>query len=264
MAKKETSVEKKKVEALAIPTELQGAWGTENADSKDILVPRVHLAQSMSDVAQSGTVRPGQFYRSTNGEVIGDASKPLEVFILSSFKTWTVEKKKGEKYEWHQTVPYNPQDANLPWDFEENGEKFRRNETANFYVLLAEDLKKTQSAREAFEKGEIPDEVGELLPAVLSFRRTSYVCAKAITNYMLHMKTFKQPACTYVLEFRSEMKDNDLGKFFVPQMKKGRKATVEEIKTCHEWYQMLAQTTVKIDEEVKTSEESFDSNNAQF
>lgn len=228
-SKKETEIVKKETTALAIPTELEGSWGNENIEAKDVLIPRIFVAQKMSEVCDSEEVKPGEFYRSTNHEVIGGAKKAAELLVLSSFKTWTIEQKKGERYEFETIKPYFPQDANLPWDFTEDGITKRRNETFNFYVIVVSDIAS-----------------GEVLPSVLSFRRTQVICAKQITSYMMHMKQFKAPACSYVLEFTTALKENDLGSFHVPQMKKGRKATVEEMTVCKQWYDAISKGAVKV------------------
>lgn len=227
-----TAVAIKETTALALPTELQGSWGTENVEAKDVLIPRIFLAQKMSDVVDTAGVKPGQFYRSTSKEVLGGGTKAIELLILSSFKTWTIEKKKGEKYEFESVIPYTPTDANLPWDFTEQGETKRRNETFSFYVIPVADF-----------------QTSEVLPAVLSFRRTQVACAKAITSYMMLMKNYRTPACTYVLDFTSTLKENDFGSFHVPEMKKGRKATIEEMTVCKQWYDAISKGVVKVDAE---------------
>lgn len=229
---------------------VQSSWGCENIDPSDVLIPRINLAQKMSEVTSADNpVQAGCFYRSTTKEAVSGPKKPLEILVISSFKNWIIEKWSGSKFEWEGAEPFESKDANLPWEYEENGEKKRRNQCLNYYVLLPEDLGKEKEARAAFEKGEVPDEFGETIPAVLSFRRTAYTCAKAINTYMTFMRDFKQPACTYVLEITTEEKENDLGKFFVPMMKKGRKATPEEIESCRRWYDIISKAEVQVDSE---------------
>lgn len=246
--KKETAIATKTTTALeTLPTELQGSWGTENIEAKDVLIPRIFLAQKMSDVVDSEDVKAGQFYRSTSKEVLGGAGKALEILVLSSFKTWTIEKKKGDKYEFESILPYSPSDANLPWDFTDKGETKRRNETFNFYVIPVADIS-----------------TSEVLPAVLSFRRTQVSCAKAITSYMMLMKNYRTPACTYVLELTSTLKENDFGSFHVPEMKKGRKATIEEMTVCKNWFDVISKGAVRVDTEAEEVIEPTTTGPSQF
>lgn len=228
--KKETLPTTTKAEtSLTLPEGLQGSWGNENIEAKDVLIPRIFVAQKMSEVCDTEEVKAGEFYRSTNHEVIGGPKKAAEVLVLSSFKTWTIEKKEGDRYVFESIKPYVPADAGLPWDFTEEGLTKRRNETFNFYVILPQDIL-----------------TGEVLPSVLSFRRTAVICAKQITSFMMHMRQFNAPACSYVLELTTMLKENDLGSFHVPQMKKGRKATIEEMVICRQWYDAISKGAVKV------------------
>ena len=231
----QTSVVKKEETALAVPKELSGAWGSENIEAKDILIPRIFVAQKMSEVCDSEEVKPGEFYRSTDHEVLGGSKKPVELLVLSFFKTWTIEQKKGDRYEFEAIRPYVPADASLPWDFSEDGITKRRNETFNFYVLLISDIKANQP-----------------LPFVISFRRTSVMCAKQIVSYILSMKQFNSPACTHVLELTTHLKENDLGSFHVPQMKKGRRAEIEEMEVAKKWFDAINRGAVKVSPEEET------------
>lgn len=230
--KKETAITKQETTfEMTIPSELQGSWGTEGVEAKDVLIPKIFLAQKMSKAVDAEKVKPGQFYRSTSLDVIGDGKTPVEMLILSQFKTWTVEKKKGERYEYEKILPYTPADANLPWDFTEDGETKRRNETFNYYVINVKDIAE-----------------GAVLPAVISFRRTQISCAKSIASYLMLMKNYKSPACTYVMEFTSTLKENDFGSFHVPEAKKGRRATIEEMTIAKQWFDAINKGGVKVDE----------------
>ncbi len=228
--KKDTAVTK--LETNTLPTALQGGWGTENVEAKDILIPRIFLAQKMSEVVDKNDVKAGQFYKSTDKSVIGGLKINLDILILSFFKTWTIEVKKNEKFEFETVKPYFPSEASLEWEFEENGVSKRRNETYNFYVIPTSEIEK-----------------GEVMPALLSFRRTQASCAKAILTYMKLMQNYRTPACTYVIELTSEIKENDFGSFHVPMMKQGRKATVDEMTVCKQWYDVISAGAVKVDNE---------------
>lgn len=216
--------------ALAVPTGLEGAWGSDIAEAKDMPPTRIHLAQKMSEVVDTHDIKAGQFYRSTDKTVLGSEKKPMETLIVHSFKNVVIEAKKGEKFEFETIRPYLPIEASLPWEFTEDGVEKRRSEQFNYFVLLTEDLAKN-----------------EAIPHLLSFRRTSAVCAKTITGYMIKMKQFNCPACTYVLEFTSTLKTNDMGSYHIPQMKQGRKATVEEMTQCRQWFEAISAGAIKVE-----------------
>lgn len=229
MSKKETAVAVKEETSLALPADVRGDWGNEDLEAKDVLIPRILLAQQMSEAVSENDIKPGQFYRSTDKKVYGGGKTSFSCLVIKQFKNWVIEVKKGDRFEFEKTLPYNPVDASLPWDFSEEGQTKRRNECFNFYVISLADI-----------------EAKEVFPSLLSFRRTQVSCAKAIISYMTLMKSYRAPSCSYVLDFTSTLKENDLGRFYIPEMKKGRQATVEEITICKQWFDAISHGNVKI------------------
>lgn len=228
--KAELTLTKTETAALTIPSGMEGSWGSDIAESKDMAPLRIHLAQKMSEAVDTHGIKAGQFYRSTDKAVLGSDKQSMNLLIAHSFKNVVIEAKKGEKFEFETVKPYHPTDAALPWEFTEDGISKRRSEQFNYFVLLTDELERN-----------------EAIPHLLSFRRTSAVCAKTITSYMIKMKQFTAPACTYVLEFTSTLKSNDMGSYHVPQMRQGRRATASEIAQCRTWYEAISAGAVKVD-----------------
>lgn len=66
--------------------------GFENMSSNETAVPRLLIAQAMSDVVQNGTIPAGHFYNSISGKDYGDS---LDVIVCHFQKVW-VEWKKNQ------------------------------------------------------------------------------------------------------------------------------------------------------------------------
>lgn len=263
---KKTELTKKEETALAV-SDAQGAWGTENVDAKDVIIPRIHLAQKMTECIGENGIAPGVYYNGQTQEVMG--KEKIEVIPIYSFKNWIIEKKQGDRYVYDRTEAYDPGDANKEWDFEENGEIKRRNETLNFFFISPEDLKKAKAEEEKLEAGEEPDTFTEVLPYLMSFRRTAYRCGKEISMHMLLMKRRRAPAAAFVIELGQKAEKNDNGTFYVPTFKKGRRTTAEELEICKAWYDQVCTQKVKVQEEtpepeVENTPLETESDDAQF
>lgn len=66
--------------------------GFENMSSSEVAVPRLLIAQAMSDVVQNGTVKVGHFYNSISGKDYGDS---VDLIVCHFQKVW-VEWKKNQ------------------------------------------------------------------------------------------------------------------------------------------------------------------------
>jgi len=63
--------------------------GFENMSSNEVAVPRLLIAQAMSDVVQNGSVKVGHFYNSISGKDYGDS---IRVIVCHFQKVWVVWK----------------------------------------------------------------------------------------------------------------------------------------------------------------------------
>ncbi len=66
--------------------------GFENMSSSEVAVPRLLIAQAMSDVVQNGSVKVGHFYNSISGKDYGDS---IDLIVCHFQKVW-VEWKKNQ------------------------------------------------------------------------------------------------------------------------------------------------------------------------
>lgn len=215
-------------------TELSTAamnWGGEAVSASDTLIPKVLLMQSLSEYVVDEKAQPGDLVDSVSGEVLAAKGKPLEVIPISMFKNIVIEKFNGSKWEYETVVPFRAGDDKLPWEFEENGEKFRRNTVLNFYVLRA-------------DQATAPD----ALPYVASFRRTSTKAGKTIATHFLKASMAKASPASKTIILTSKSEKGDQGPYQVFTAQEGRKTSNEEIMGAYRWYEQIKGGMTKVDE----------------
>jgi hypothetical protein len=206
-----------------------------------LLIPKILMAQGMSERVKQKKLAEGDIYDSVTGEKLGDEKTPIEIIPISSFKTWTIlNKKKGKnKPDFVGIVPMDSSNADLPREVEENdGSTTINNYTLNFNVLLAKELKE-----------------GGALPHVVSFQRTSLKTGKVLANQVTKLGMMKQPAAAQTALLGSQMVTNDQGTFLVFTIQKGRNSAKEEILEAKSWYDILSKGQFKVDDSDLKSDE---------
>lgn len=59
-----------------------GRTGTEDMDSSDITIPRIKIAQAMSEEVKAGDMKEGDIFLNITGEVLAESGEALDVIIL--------------------------------------------------------------------------------------------------------------------------------------------------------------------------------------
>lgn len=241
-------IAKKETTALAKPVNHE-AWGSENVDASDVTIPKLLLMQGQSEFVAEGKAKLGDIVRSTTGEILGGASKGVEVIPLMSFKTWTILEKVGNRFEFRRVEPINADNVNEDLEWFQDGIAWRRDRCLNFYVLLPADIKREAAALEKLSKtGAFPDPKDALLPCVLSFRRTSYGAGKSLSTHFLQAASFNRPPAVSTFTLSSKMEKNDQGTFYIFEVANSGMTAVADLAVCKKWYETITQTKVKVDD----------------
>lgn len=252
MSKQTQSLTKKEQAPLALPEELQGDWGTEETHSEDVIIPRLLLMHGQSDFVQEGDCNIGDLARSTDRSVLASKSDTVELVPFMMFKTWVNEEfvsdGKTSKWEYRSVEPRTPANFNLQWEWEEeDGTKWRRNKTLNFYCLLKSDI----------------DSGNPCFPILVRFSRTSHRAGSVMADHFAHCKMERVPPCinSFELGSKSEKKDHTYQVFTV---KKSSRNDVPVIQECKKWFDMISKDRAAAeskfkDHEVEESEEVISS-----
>lgn len=201
-------------------------------DSSDMLIPRISLMQGLSEAVAEGNATIGDIINSLTGVKLGDKNNAVEFIPLTVYKTWVRRKLVGAKYEYDSTLPFTAANANLPWEEEVGGTKYRNDKTLNVYVLLAKDIAE-----------------GRPFPAVVSFSRTSSRAGKAIATHFMQSISFKQHPSSSVLKLCCHMEKNDLGNYYVFDVLPGRRATSFEYAATIDITDKIKRSNVVVQEE---------------
>lgn len=242
---------KKETMAVSVPVELQGSWGSEGIDTADILIPKVLLMQPMSDLVAQDKAKVGDLVKSTTKEILAGKDKSFEFIPIQSFKTWILEQKVGQKFEFRGVEPMNAANKEEPMEWTQDGSEWRRNRCLNFYALLTVDIAREQNAMKIAQSGAMPDPDDALLPIVISFQRTGYQSGKELITHFAKAQHFGVAPAVTTFKMKSFMEKNDKGTYYVPMVEKSEKTPADYLPICKKWHETLNRAPVKVDVEAE-------------
>lgn len=181
--------------AYALSTEDVGEF-----DPSDILLAKILLMQGTSTMVGDGKASQGDIVNSLTGQKLGDKAKGINIVPLTYYKTMTVLKHddKLDKFLFNRSEDWRPEHATWPWDGTENGVATKNQATLNFYVMTEEDL-----------KSDVP-----ALPALISFRSTSYKVGQKLYTLFLQAQQLRRAPCSMLINLTCGIKKNTKGVFF--------------------------------------------------
>lgn len=213
-------------------------------DSNDIMIPRILLMHGTSTLVGQEKARQGDVIDSMSLEVLANSKKVVEIIPIKQLdKVWSVEKYTGRKFEFERTDPWDPS-LSTQLEFEENGEKKRRNARLSFYVLLARDADSNH------------------LPYMVSFQRTSYKAGKNIASFFQEaLFAFKKGDKSsipmgQVFELGCHVEQRDDDSYYVLDCKRGRTASAAELDKGKYWFTQLRSSSYKVHEETEVAAET--------
>ncbi len=205
-----------------------GAFGAENIDNEDILLPKILLMQATSQMVHDGIATAGELRDSLNKDrKLGNAKNPVEFITFGSYKSW-MELKNGE---YHQMIAYTPATADLKREEQIGDDLFERKLVRNYYCVLVEDVKK-----------------GEAFPYVISAKGMSGYAGRTLATHMKMLQATNKPTASKVFKLSCHSDKNEKGSFHVMDIEKGRDTTEVELLTAFHWYKALGTANVKVHE----------------
>lgn len=214
-------------------------------EAKDILIPKIFVLNPMSKLCAEEGLKPGSLVRSTDGKVIGDCELGVEFVPISYTKMWKVEIKKGGRYEHLRWEPVTPDNADLPWEWKEGLNEYRRNNSLMFYVMLTADIAREQKAMEALNKGEIPDVDDIVLPTCITFSRSGYKAGKVLLTHFakteeVRARGFDIPYSTKTFTLFGKKEKKDDATYYTLDVEGGAKASKEAMDVCSRWSTIIS------------------------
>ncbi len=228
-----------KAGALAenLPTDIAGSWGAEEATAEDIIIPKLLLMHGQSTLVLEGKKSQGELIRSTDQVSLGGRDKTVGIIPFKMFKTWRVSEYVGGKAEWRRDEPYDTSNMDLPWEFEEtnkegNMAKMRRDKAYNFYALLATDVGGEETP----------------FPMKIQFIRTSSKAGRLLADHFSKCKMYNKPPALQTFEIGTEFVNGEKQKYFIFTAKPGKATTMEQLKVCKSWYDLISKAGASVKE----------------
>lgn len=218
----------------------EAPWGSENVDSRDLILAKILLMQGQSERVQSGDAALGDLVNSLTGEKLGDKNTPIEVVPIYTFKTWIVSNKavpskenKEPKFEYVRTenMTVDNQDRTELEDVEADGSITRFDRALNFYVMLKSELDKDEG-----------------MPYALQFRRTSYKAGRKLATHFERMRMIRRPPAAKSVNIGAYFDKNDKGSYWCFDVTPGNPTKPEHEAVAKEWYGTIKAGRAKMDE----------------
>ena len=232
---------------LALTEELQGAWGTEESTASDIIIPKLLLMHGQSELVLTGQKMQGELIRSTDHKTLAAKGQTVKIIPFRMMKTWRISEIVGGQAEWRREEPWTPDNTDLPWEFEEDGKKMRRDQAYNFYAILAD-----------------ANEPELTFPMKLQFTRTSRRAGRIIADHFAMSKMLRKPPATAVFEIGSEFINGEKQKYFIFTSKNVGQSTLDQVKTCKQWWDLMASGGVAVKDHEVTEKTTIDEESQEY
>jgi hypothetical protein len=221
------AVAKKEETAVAVNQENIGKFGA-GIDADDIIIPKVLLMQSISQLVDAEKAKAGDFVHSLDEVVIGaKEEKPVEFIVLGMYKT--LQTYEDDKYV--KTEPLTSVNKNLPYEEVVGATKVNRTKVMNYYVIRPSDI-----------------EAMQVFPMVISFKRTSFKAGKKLATKLTMLEEFGAPMYAKTFNLVATQEEGEKGKYYVMDIKDGRKSNDVEVKQAEKWMSRLETEDHKVDE----------------
>jgi len=214
LKKKEASQE------IQVFTEGTSMGVADELSSSDVQMPSIMLMQANAELVKdrSTDVKSGDFVNSITQEIWGSIDEPLEVVVVSMFKTrqWTAV----QGNEWIKTEAFTPEMEGEDYEIELDGKTVKRQKIFNYVCFRPLDIREI----------ELPNGEKHYManPFVVKFKGASSKNAKRFNQHLRDLATFKQqPSWCMSFNLTAYEDSNEHGSFFVFDMKK-RSPTMRE------------------------------------
>lgn len=176
-------------------------------DSADIMVPRILLAQGLSQSVTAGKAKMGDFTNSMTGVVLGNENEPITFIPITMKKYWKKFEIVGKKRQFRGTELFTA--ATRSWPREE-----MKPSQANPAVEAKWENDLTIDVI-GFTEDDVQDPIA--LPVAVSFTRTSYKTGQKFATHFASLDAAEGgqiPYHSYMMLLSCAKKQNDSGTFY--------------------------------------------------
>jgi len=187
---------------------------TENKElfKNDIVIPKIWLIQSMSDLRKEKKADEGDYADSRSGEIllaVDDEKEFLPFIVLKTFKRWQTFKVinaggKVKKEFLSSEIMVLGKNENLPYQDTIEGDEIVRRQVISAYVLLGSDAQK-----------------GIVKPYIIDFASTSKGAGRDLVSDIKVLNAKRFPSFVGWFKLSKFEDSNDEGEFFVKKVSFG-------------------------------------------
>ena len=193
-------------------------YAHEVVDTTDVLIPKVLLMHGQSEKVLQGEKTQGELVRSTDWVTLAPRNGQVEIIVFDVWKTWRVLELADKKYEWRREEPLTPENAQLEWEFVEDGKQMRRDKVLNFYGVLADEAAS-----------------GNAFPLKVSFSRTSFKAGLKIADGYARAIMDQQPPTRQTWKLGSDFVNGAKERYFVFTVQPGAATTASQREAVSVW-----------------------------
>lgn len=207
-------------------------WGDVAVESKDLVLPRILVQQSMSEAVKQKTAEEGDLVNTLTNQNYG---KSIDLLPFYKTESIVVEKWSGRKFEFHSVVDYDGKQR--PFEEEIEGVRYKNSHQYLIYCLTGLDS----------------------IPHALSFKGTSNKVGKQLVTLMyIANKAEKLPPPGKWVTFAGKTETSKAGDMYqVSSFTPSKRATQEEIQACLKWIGVLKDSNIVTAEESPSHNEEI-------
>lgn len=205
------------------PAVAQGAWGTEDASAKDLIVPRLQLAQATSDVVKNGSGRPGEIIHGQTQNVLAKKGETIELLPILVVASWVVsEPVVGAQPKFIRIEELTPANDSDNWKVEgyENGKPVLKQKRLSVLVLPVNGL--------------------DGFPFFIDFQKTNRKPGQVLSTIIQENRFRNLPAPARVVAVGTQLKTREQNSWFIYTVTVKRDSTAAELAAARKWYDVFA------------------------
>lgn len=206
---------------------------------EDLILPTVVLRQNSYKKPHMKPFKPGDVILRPDDECIADEEKVAPFIPVHIEKVHRIVLENGSE---SRTLRYDPWRANLEWEFEEDGQTYRRDECYVAHVLFKDKLKAQNAMLAESAAGGIIDPSDFVLPTRIVFTRAGRIAGKTLAAHFELSRAVRQPPYVLGFSLRSTELSNDKGAwyaFVVEKLKEDKFTSKDDYPICKFWHDSM-------------------------
>lgn len=224
----------------AISTEVINDWGQENVQQRNIVIAKILSMQGLSKPVAAGVAKIGDLCDSVSGKVVCEFDNKTQglkdTFEFIPFHCddlWILEKKVNGKFVYVKSEKVTSANESREWNQTIDGEEWKFTRSLYFYVVLPSD---------------------PTIPYIVPFKSTSLRNGKILYTQVFVKNQVVVNGKMIVIPPLKTMKvtvtktSNDKGTFSIIGSEISRNSTLEEMKMCKQWKDVITSGMAVVDE----------------